>query len=191
MPPTRPPRKVGYARVSTDEQSLALQEDALGRTGCSVVFRDRGVSGAEFSRPGLDAALAELQRGDTLVVWRLDRLGRSLAKLVDLVESLGRRGIHFESLSEAICTNTAGGTLIFHVMAALAQFERSLISERTRAGLEAARSRGATLGRKRSLNFEQQMEALKLLEVLPSASVARHFQVHPRTLRRLELSVRQ
>lgn len=131
---------IGYARVSTDEQSLELQLDALKRAGCNKIYTDQGVSGADFSRPGLDAALARAAAGDTLIVWRLDRLGRSLSKLVDLGTHLEKRGVQFSSIMESINTNSSGGVLIFHLMAALAQFERSPISERTRAGMAAARA---------------------------------------------------
>ncbi|WP_186053792.1 recombinase family protein [Burkholderia gladioli] len=177
--------KIGYARVSTDEQTLALQYDALERVGCTKIFTDHGVSGATFSRHGLDQALAHLERGNTLVVWRLDRLGRSLRKLVDMIEYLQRYGIRFESITEAIHTETSSGMLVFHMMAALAQFERTLISERTRAGMAAARARGKTLGRKPRLSLCQQDAALKLMESHSTVCVAERFGVHPRTLRRL------
>ncbi|KVN06839.1 recombinase family protein [Burkholderia diffusa] len=176
--------KIGYARVSTDEQSLGLQLDALTRAGCELVYTDQGVSGADFNRPGLDAALKKLAPDDTLVVWRLDRLGRSLGKLIDLVSFLANRNIHFHSLSESINTASSGGKLIFHIMGALAEFERSLISERTRAGMAAARARGTLLGRRRRLTPDQQIEARALLERYPISQVAEHFDVHPRTLKR-------
>ena len=136
-----------YARVSTSDQNLGLQLDALHRACCDQIFREEGVSGVAPSRPALDAALVALKAGDVLVVWKLDRLGRSLAHLITLVSNLGARGIGFTSLSEAIDTNCASGRLLFHVMGALAEFERSLISERTRAGIAAARDRGAQIGR--------------------------------------------
>jgi DNA invertase Pin-like site-specific DNA recombinase len=177
--------RIGYARVSTDEQSLSLQENSLRHAGCSRIYADKGVSGTEFKRPGLDQALRCLKSGDTLVVWRLDRLGRSLPKLVELVTSLEERAVRFESLTEAISTESPGGTLIFHMMAALAQFERALISERTKAGLAAAKQKGIVLGRKRALTLKQQEKALKLLETLPISTVAKEFDVHPRTLTRL------
>ncbi|KAB0639961.1 hypothetical protein WT67_01560 [Burkholderia stagnalis] len=176
---------IGYARVSTDEQSLELQLDALKRTGCDRIFTDHGISGSEFSRPGLDAALKQAKTGDTLIVWRLDRLGRSLSKLIDLVTHLEKRGIQFVSVMESINTNSSGGVLIFHMMAALAQFERSLISERTRAGLAAARARGRPLGRKPALDETQRKQALDMVKRQPVAEVARYFKVHPRTLKRL------
>ncbi|MBY0560999.1 recombinase family protein [Hyphomicrobium sp.] len=138
---------IGYARVSTDEQSIDLQLDALERAGCQRIFNDSGFSGALKSRPALDELLAYLKPGDTLVTWRLDRLGRSLSHLILLVNDLEVRGIAFKSLSEAIDTSTAGGRLQFHMMGALAEFERALISERTKAGMAAARLRGVQLGR--------------------------------------------
>ncbi len=142
-------RMVGYARVSTGQQDLQLQLDALDKAGVSrkLVFTDK-VSGAKTSRPGLDACLQQLQSGDTLLVWRLDRLGRSLRHLVDLIEDLRQRGIGFRSLCDGgIDTTTASGELIFNVFASLAQFERRLIMERTRAGLTSARARGRVGGR--------------------------------------------
>lgn len=139
--------KVGYARVSTKDQNLDLQLDALRRVCCDQIFREEGVSGVAATRPALDAALLALKAGDVLVVWKLDRLGRSLAHLITLVSALCARGIGFMSLSEAIDTNSASGRLLFHVMGALAEFERALISERTRAGVAAARDRGARIGR--------------------------------------------
>lgn len=137
---------IGYARVSTDEQNPALQFDALTRAGCARIFTD-SASGALLNRPELDKALARLKPGDTLVTWKLDRLGRSLAHLISLVAQLEARGIAFCSLSEAIDTGTPSGRLLFHVMGALAEFERALISERTRAGMAAARARGSVIGR--------------------------------------------
>lgn len=181
----RAARRIGYARVSTDAQSLSLQIDALDRAGCVRVFKDEGVSGSKFCRPGLDRALAQVKAGDTLVVWRLDRLGRSLGGLVELINDLGRRNVQFESVTEAINTASSGGMLVFHMMAALAEFERALISERTRAGMAAARARGQSVGRKPALSEKQQQQALQLLTIRPIAEVAKHFKVHPRTLTRL------
>lgn len=143
------PMKVGYARVSTDCQKMDLQMDALKKAGCDFIFTDHGVSGATVERPGLQQAIEMLQTGDTLVVWRLDRLGRSLVHLVEQVSSLGRQGIEFKSLTESIDTASPGGKLLFHVIAALAEFERSMISERTRAGMAAAKLRGKHVGRPR------------------------------------------
>jgi len=145
-PSERPTRRLGYARVSTADQSLDLQTDALEEAGCVEVFTDV-VSGAKSERPGLAAVLGELQAGDTLVVWRLDRLGRSLPHLVVTVNGLNERGVHFHSLGESIDTSSATGELVFHIFVALAQFERRLLQERTRAGLQAARARGRLGGR--------------------------------------------
>ncbi|MBV8589069.1 MAG: recombinase family protein, partial [Acetobacteraceae bacterium] len=138
---------VGYARVSTAEQSLALQRDALKSAGCEVMFEDHA-SGAKAERRGLAEALSYLRRGDTLVTWKLDRLGRSMAHLIETVRGLEARGVGFRSLTEGIDTTTPGGTLIFHIFGALAQFERDLIRERTGAGLKAAEERGKKGGRK-------------------------------------------
>jgi DNA invertase Pin-like site-specific DNA recombinase len=142
---------VGYARVSTLEQTLALQQDALTKAGCERVFTDT-VSGSQTDRPGLDEALGYVRTGDTLVVWRLDRLGRSLRHLIDILGALQQRGIGFKSLQEQIDTTTSGGKLVFHVFGALAEFERDLIRERTQAGLLAARARGRLGGRPKALD---------------------------------------
>lgn len=147
--------RIGYARVSTEEQSLALQIDALEKAGCTRIFRDNGVSGAIANRPALTDALAAIGPGDVLVTWKLDRLGRSLAHLIEIVTTLNGRGVGFQSLSETIDTTTAGGMLFFHMMGALAEFERALISERTKAGMAAARARGVRLGRPPKLDDEQ------------------------------------
>ena len=126
---------IGYARVSTAEQKLEPQADALKAAGCETVFEDV-ISGAKAERTGLNEALAFLRKGDTLVVWKLDRLGRSMKHLVETVSELGDRGVGFRSLTEGVDTTTTGGTLVFHLFGALAQFERDLIIERTQAGLE-------------------------------------------------------
>ena len=138
--------KIGYARVSTEDQNLALQQDALSAAGCERVFEDKE-SGSKANRPGLADALAFARRGDVLIVWRLDRLGRSLPDLVKVVRELEQAGIGFESLTEKIETGTAAGRLVFHVFAALAEFERNITRERTLAGLAAARARGRNGGR--------------------------------------------
>ena len=145
---------VGYARVSTDEQNVSPQVDALKKAGCQRMFQDKA-SGAKSERPGLKEAMEYLRKGDTLLVWRLDRLGRSLRHLIDTVRALEERGIGFRSLQESIDTTTSGGRLVFHIFGALAEFERSLIRERTRAGLAAARARGRKGGRPRSLDAKQ------------------------------------
>ncbi len=182
-------RRVGYARVSTGDQHLDLQISALKAADCRLLFEDHGVSGANFSRPGLDKALARLKHGDTLVVWRLDRLGRSISHLVNLIDRLSKRHIHFKSLTESIDTSTSGGMLVFHLMASLAQFERALISERTKAGLAAARARGAQLGRSPRLSPAQCDEALLLLKDYSLEQVAVKFDVSERTIRRLRKRV--
>ena len=145
---------VGYARVSTLEQTLALQQDALTKAGCERTFTDTA-SGSKTDRPGLDEALNFVRPGDTLVVWRLDRLGRSLRHLIDTISLLQERGIGFKSLQEQIDTTTSGGKLVFHVFGALAEFERDLIQERTQAGLQAARARGRLGGRPRALDHKK------------------------------------
>ena len=154
--------KVGYARASTDDQKPALQTDALRKAGCKTLFTDKGISGAAIRRPQLDRCLKQLQRGDVLVVWKLDRLGRSLSNLLELAEELRSRGIGFASLSEQIDTTTPQGTLVFHLMGALAQFERSLIAERTAAGRAAARKRGVRFGRPTKLSAQQAHHAREL-----------------------------
>jgi DNA invertase Pin-like site-specific DNA recombinase len=141
---------VGYARVSTHDQNLDLQRDALERADCQQVFTDI-LSGAKGDRPGLKNALDYLREGDVLVVWRLDRLGRSLKNLIEQINALQSRNIGFRSLQESVDTTTSGGKLIFHVFGALAEFERDLIRERTQAGLKAARARGRNGGRPRAL----------------------------------------
>jgi len=143
--------RIGYARVSTHEQNKELQTDALTKAGCERIFSDEGVSGAKAERKGLSEALAFLRPGDVFVVWKLDRAGRSLIHLIDLLKGLKERGVEFVSLTEAIDTTTAGGKLIFHLMGALAEFERDLIRERTHAGLASARARGRHGGRPRKM----------------------------------------
>src|SRR5271165_1050100 len=142
-----PLAKVGYARISTIDQNPALQLDALSAEGCVKVFEDRA-SGARADRAGLRQALDYVRDGDVLIVWKLDRLGRSLPHLIETVAALEKRGVGFRSLTEAIDTTTPGGRLVFHLFAALGQFERDLIQERTRAGLAAAAARGRKGGRK-------------------------------------------
>ncbi|WP_449101552.1 recombinase family protein [Pseudomonas veronii] len=179
--------KIGYARVSTDEQNIDMQIKALEAAGCDEVFTDHGLSGSLQSRPGLDQALATLLPGDKLVVWRLDRLGRSLVNLVQLLDQLGKREIRFHSLNEHIDTSSSGGRLVFHMMAALAEFERALISERTRAGMAAARAQGRHLGRSPSLTPAQCKDARALIDIEGRSyqEVAIRYKVHPRTLQRL------
>jgi DNA invertase Pin-like site-specific DNA recombinase len=145
---------IGYARVSTHEQTLNLQQDALTKAGCTKIFTDTA-SGAKAERKGLEEALNYVRKGDTLVVWRLDRLGRSLPHLIATMTDLEERGIGFKSLTENIDTTTSGGKLIFHIFGALAEFERNLIRERTQAGLTAARERGRIGGRPKALTQRQ------------------------------------
>lgn len=180
-------RKIGYARVSTVEQSLQLQINALQSAGCTRIYRDEGVSGALSDREGLNAALKALKPGDMLVVWRLDRLGRSLLHLVDLLDSFSRQEIQFQSLTERIDTSSAGGRLVFHMMAALAEFERHLISERTVAGMEAARQKGYHMGRPPLLTVAQRHAAARAVidEGKRFADVAKHYNVHHCTIRRI------
>lgn len=156
--------QIGYARVSTSDQTAALQLDALKRAGCDQIFCEEPISGAIAKRPVLDKALKKLNQGDVLIVWKLDRLGRSLSHLIAIANDLARRKIGFRSVSEAIDTTTAQGRLVFHVMGALAEFERALIIERTCAGLEAAKKRGVKMGRKPKLTREQINHASKLLK---------------------------
>jgi DNA invertase Pin-like site-specific DNA recombinase len=161
---------IGYERVSTDDQNLALQRDALAAEGCEKIFSDK-VSGAKADRPGLKQAFEFARAGDTLVVWRLDRLGRSLKDLIVLVEELESRQIGLRSLQEKIDTTTSGGKLVFHLFGALAEFERNLIRERTQAGLQAARARGRQGGRRPKLT-RQQIEIGRSLAVDPKRSVS-------------------
>ena len=154
---------VGYARVSTQEQDLALQLDALHGAGCERVFEEKA-SGAQRDRPALKAALDYMREGDTLVVWKLDRLARSLKQLIETVEAFAGRGIGLRSLTEAIDTTTAGGKLVFHIFAALAEFERGVIRERTLAGLQAARARGRVGGRPPALKAKDLAAAKAMLK---------------------------
>lgn len=152
---------IGYARVSTSIQEAALQVDALMASGCERVFVDRA-SGASTARPELDKVLSYLRAGDVLVVWKLDRLGRSMRHLVELVSRLGKAEVGFRSLTEAIDASSPAGSLLFHILGALAQFERDLIKERTRAGLESARARGRLGGRPCVLTAQLVSDAIKL-----------------------------
>lgn len=162
-------KRIGYARVSTDDQNLDLQRDALTRSGCITIYEETA-SGKSSSRIELEHCRKALRSGDTLVVWRLDRLGRSLSDLVKIISELEKDGITFESLGEKIDTGSASGKLQFHVFAALAEFERNLIRERTLAGLSAARARGRVGGRKPKLN-EKQIREIKALLSDPAARV--------------------
>ena len=166
-------RKIGYARVSTHEQELNLQVDALIQHGCKppFIFTDK-TSGAKSSRPGLDRCLETLEPGDTLIVWRLDRLGRSMSHLIGLIESLIDQGIGFKSIQDgAIDTTTASGELMFNIFGALAQFERRLIQERTKAGLNAARARGRKGGRPKVKQNNSKVQMAKQMHQNQSLSV--------------------
>jgi DNA invertase Pin-like site-specific DNA recombinase len=175
--------KIGYARVSTDDQNMSLQLDALQAAGCDKIFTDQ-LSGATTKRPGLDQALAALQPGDVLTVWRLDRLGRTMRHLVETVTDLAERSIGFQSLTEAMDTTTAGGEFLFHIMGALAQFERRLNAERSRAGIEAARRRGKHLGRPADLTPEKIAHARKAIDTGEQSvtGMAKLLDVHRVTL---------
>ena len=175
---------IGYAWVSTQDQNLDLQLEALTKAGCKKVFDDK-ISGSRAERPGLTKALEMLREGDTLVVWKLDRLGRSVKNLVDLISELHRQGVQFKSLTDAIDTGTPSGRFFFHVMASLAEMERELTVERTRAGLELARQLGRKGGRKRQMTDSKIESAKKLLASgIPPRDVAKNLGVSVPTLYR-------
>src|SRR3954454_12518477 len=189
---------VGYARVSTSDQTLHLQHDALTSAGCTKIFTDTA-SGSQAERKGLTEALSYVRAGDTLVVWKLDRLGRSLKDLIERITELNNRHIGFKSITENIDTTTSGGKLIFHIFGALAEFERDIIRERTNAGLEAARSRGKKGGRPPALSPEKIKLARRLYadkdtsvsEICTMLGISRHTlqrcncSTHPSTCKRL------
>ena len=186
LAPAAPPAvgaRLGYAQVSTDDQNLDLQRDALTQAGCRQVYEEKA-SGKGADRPELDHVLADLRPGNTLVVWRLDRLGRNLADLVRIVSELRNKGVGFESLTERIDTVTATGELVFHLFASLAQFERNLIRERTRAGLASARARGRKGGRPPKLGPKELREIRVLLRDpgVTVSSVAKRYGVSRVTL---------
>ncbi|MCX7144206.1 MAG: recombinase family protein [Proteobacteria bacterium] len=175
---------IGYARVSTTDQNLDLQVDALTKVGCEKIFEDK-ISGTRADRPGLARAMELLRKDDTLVVWKLDRLGRSVKNLVDLVADLQKQGIHFKSLTDSIDTGTPSGRFFFHVMASLSEMERELTAERTRAGLEVARQLGRKGGRKRQMTDSKIESAKKLLaNGIPPRDVAANLGVSVPTLYR-------
>ena len=175
---------IGYARVSTQDQNLDLQREALTKAGCGRIFEDK-ISGSRAERPGLTRAQESLRKGDTLVVWKLDRLGRSVKNLVDLVAELEARGVQFKSLTDSIDTGSASGRFFFHVMASLAEMERELTRERTRAGLEVARALGRVGGRKRLMTESKIKSARKLLASgVPPRDVAANLGVSVPTLYR-------
>jgi DNA invertase Pin-like site-specific DNA recombinase len=171
---------IGYARVSTQDQHLRLQLDALKSAGCLKIFTDT-VSGAKQERKGLEEAIAFLREGDILVVWRLDRLGRSLKDLIERLTDLHSRNIGFKSLTESIDTTTSGGKLIFHIFGALAEFERDIIRERTNAGLTAARARGKMGGRPKSpLSEKQRLQLAKQMyenQTIPVGEICKSLHI--------------
>lgn len=178
--------KIGYARVSTEDQTLAMQIDALKTAGCVSIYEERA-SGKQTDRPELAHALKALRKGDTLVVWRLDRLGRSMPHLVETVGAIERLGASFESLTERIETSSATGRLVFHLFASLAEFERTLISERTREGLKSARKRGNKGGRKPVLDAKavKQVRALMADRSTRPAEIAAQCRISKSTLYKL------
>lgn len=175
---------IGYARVSTQDQNLELQKHALVKAGCERIFEDTA-SGSKTDRPGLAKALEMLRSGDTLVVWKLDRLARSVKQLVDIVIQLEHLGVQFKSVTDAIDTSTPSGRFFFHVMASLAQMERELIIERTRAGIEAARKQGRVGGRKRKMTDSKLVSAKQLLSAgIDHKEVAKNLGISLPTLYR-------
>ena len=181
-----PGMRIGYARVSTADQTLSMQLDALRAAGCERVYQETA-SGKQADRPELAQALKALRPGDTLMVWRLDRLGRSLPHLIQTVASIEAQGASFESITEKIDTHSATGRLVFHVFSALAEFERNLISERTREGLQAARRRGTKGGRKPALDAIAVAQVRSLMadrSTSPSA-IAQRFKISKSTLYKL------
>ena len=181
-----PGRKIGYARVSTKDQRLRMQRDALEAVGCDAIFEDHGVSGAKSSRAGLDAMLDGLTAGDSVIVFKLDRLGRSVLHLADLLVRFEREGVHFVSLSEGINTTSPGGRLVFHIFSAVAEFHRDIIVENTTAGIDVARRRGVTLGRPRALSIDDITEAHRqvMQGSVNAQDIANRYDVHPRTVKR-------
>ena len=174
---------IGYARVSTEDQNLDLQIDALEEAKCDHIYKEK-MSGTIHDRPALDKALNFMRKGDTLVVWKLDRLGRSLRHLIEVINQLMDDGMYFMSLQEKIDTTSTSGKLIFHIFAALAEFEREIISERTKAGLIAARARGRIGGRPKKLNEEQTQMVKKMWKdhTIPIDEICRTFNISRATL---------
>lgn len=183
--------KIGYARVSTEDQELSLQVDALKAFGCAKIYTEKA-SGSNLSRPELEKALDNLRSGDTLVVWRLDRLGRSLPHLIETVGELKEKNVQFASTTENLDTSSEAGQLIFHIFGAIAQFERSLISERTKAGMAAARKKGKRAGRKPAMTPKEAKLATSMLlsDSVTKTEVAKHFGVSRPTLDKALKSVK-
>jgi DNA invertase Pin-like site-specific DNA recombinase len=175
---------IGYARVSTHDQNLLLQKEALEKVGCERIYTDE-VSGIKSKKPNLEKVLEMLRENDTLVVWKLDRLGRSVKSLIELVQNLEDQNIHFRSITDSIDTSTPSGRFFFHVMASLAQMERELIVERTKAGLEAAKKMGRRGGRKRKMTDSKLESAKQLLQSgVPPKDVANNLGISIPTLYR-------
>lgn len=179
------PKIIGYARVSTEDQQPALQISALSQAGCSPIYCDHGASGADPDRIELTKALDSLESGDKLVVWKLDRLARSVIHLIQILDDFGSRGVQFESLTEKIDTDTAHGEFVFHILAGFAQMERRLISERTKAGMANAKARGSRIGRPAKLSAAKAKRLHASLENGEHLSdIAKHSGVAPITLER-------
>lgn len=181
--------KIGYVRVSDHEQTEDLQLDALNNAGCDVIYGDHGVSGAQIRRKGLDDVLSALKSGDTLCVWKLDRLGRSTIHLLLLLDELRKRNVDFVALTQGIDTTTSIGRMLYGQLAVFAEFEREQIRERTKAGMEAARNRGVHIGRPRKLSHEQIDQANAMINAgqLTPSEIARFFGVSVSTIRRLNI----
>jgi DNA invertase Pin-like site-specific DNA recombinase len=179
-------RRIGYARISTEDQNLALQIDALEQAGCEVIFRDKGISGKRTKRPGLDKALAALQKGFDLVVWKVDRLGRDTEHLNRTARELLEQGIGLQSLCEFIDLNTANGRLLYRILAAFAEHESDTTSLRTKAGMAAAKARGVVLGRPRKLSDAKVRKARRMMKEpgVATTHVAKKLRVSPLTLAR-------
>jgi DNA invertase Pin-like site-specific DNA recombinase len=177
---------IGYARVSTQDQDTAAQISALKSAGCEIIFQEK-VSGGRWERPELHRLLGQLRKGDVVVVWKLDRLSRSLKDLLTLMEKIQHAGAGFRSLTEAIDTTSAGGRMMMQIVGAFAEFERAMLKERTCSGLDAARKEGRIGGRRHKLKANQQQEIVQLIRSgkKTAADVARLFNVHPSTISRL------
>lgn len=175
--------KIGYARVSTQDQNLDMQKDALRKAGCERIIEDKA-SGKDQNRSGLNQVRQLLRKGDVLVVWKLDRLARSLKDLMAIVEGLNAEGIGFQSITDNVDTTTSGGKFFFHVMGALAEFERDIIRERTKAGLASARARGKLGGRSKALSAERRARAVKLYheKETPIPEICKQFGISKPTL---------
>ena len=178
--------QIGYARVSTDDQDTAVQVAALKKAGCERIYREKA-SGGRWDRPELHRLLDQLRKGDVLVVWKLDRLSRSLRDVLTIMERLGESGSGFRSLTEAIDTTTPAGRMMMQMVGAFAEFERAMLKERTKAGLDAAREEGRIGGRRPKLTPQQQVEICKMVLKgnKTAADAARLFKIHPATVSRL------